>query len=85
MSRARRRQVRRAFRGGWDPVKHNLRIRIGWRAALFLDAANYISNAVDRYLIASHHAAIAKEMVASYHAEPAVDEIVIPLTRKDHQ
>lgn len=83
-NRARRRQVRRAFRGGQDPVRHNLAVRIGWRAALFLDTAEYFKTALDRFVIAAHHAAAATAMVAQYHRDPD-EEDSNPFTRKDHE
>ena len=95
MNRARRRQVRRAFQGGWDPVNHNLMNERAWRRytravrafrtamALFQAGiiANYtaIAHAIDR---TQQIDADAKEMAASYHLEPNLEPL---LTRKDHQ
>lgn len=66
-NRARRRQVRRAFQGGMDPVKHNRVTHLARHAAVFIQLADSFRNALDRFVIAAHHAAAATAMVAEYH------------------
>lgn len=83
--RARRRQVRRAFRGGWDPVRHNVENARAWRR--YDHAALAFRIAVAQFRASALAASVetarridagAKEMAASYHLEPNLDPIPTP-------